>query len=289
MNKITSFVKRQALLLFCVLTIALSFAATQLPLPSEAVPVVMVFIPALVALGLTAMTDGRSGVRTLLSKLRQWRVRPLWVVAAVALGLALRLAMSVIAVLVGLIPTIQLRPWSPTQLAFFAVMLFVFAIPEELGWRGYALPKLLRAHSPLVAGLIIGVLWGSLHVALTLPGMIMDGVPGLPVVLEVVGLSVLGTWLYIRNDGNLLLTSLFHAAQSFFVIVNDGISLEQQIWLMAGVFLAAALIVTLIEAARLTVRWVDPLAITPVITTGNVDSLEPIHGFLGNGRGEKRR
>jgi CAAX protease family protein len=250
LNKITSFVKRQALLLFCALTIALSFAATQLPLPSEAIPVVMVFIPALIALSLTAMADGWAGVRVLVSKLGQWRVRPLWVVVAVALGLVLRLSMSVIALLLALIPTIQLRQWSPTQLAFFAVILFVFALPEELGWRGYALPKLLKTHSPLVAGLIIGVLWGSLHLALTLPGMIMGGVPGLPVVLEVVGLSVLGTWLYIRSDGNLLLTSLFHAAQSFFVIVNDGITLEQQIWLMVGVFVTIALIITLIEGPR---------------------------------------
>ena len=164
----------------------------------------------------------------------------------------LRLAISAVALLLGLISTIQLRQWSATQLSFFAVILFVFALPEELGWRGYALPKLLKAHSPLVAGLIVGVLWGSLHVALTLPGMIMGGVPGLPVVLEVLGLSVLGTWLYIRSDGNLLLTSLFHAAQSFFVIVNEGITVEQQIWLMAGVFLTIALIVTLIEAPRLT-------------------------------------
>jgi uncharacterized protein len=252
MNRFASFIQRQALLTFCALTIALSFTATLLPLPSEVVPVMMVFIPALVALGLAALTDGRSGVRALLSKLGQWRLHPLWIVAAVVLGLVLRLSMSVIAVLLELIPTIQLRPWSPTQLAFFAVILFVFAIPEELGWRGYALPKLLAWHSPLVAGLIIGVLWGSLHMALTLPGMVMGGVPGVPVVLEVVGLSVLGTWLYIRSDGNLLLTSVFHAAQSFFVIVNDGISLEQHIWLMAGVFLAAALIVTLIEATRLT-------------------------------------
>jgi membrane protease YdiL (CAAX protease family) len=166
------------------------------------------------------------------------------------LGLVLRLIMSVIALLLGLIPAIQLRQWSPTQLAFFAAILFVFALPEELGWRGYALPKLLKAYSPLVAGLIIGVLWGSLHLALTLPGMTMGGLPGVPVVLEVLGLSVLGTWLYIRTNGNLLLTSLFHAAQSFFVIVNDGISLEQQIWLMAGVFVTIALIVALIERPR---------------------------------------
>ena len=65
MNRITTFVKRQALLTFCALTIVLSFAATLLPLPGEAMPVVMVFIPALVALGLAALTDGWSGVRAL--------------------------------------------------------------------------------------------------------------------------------------------------------------------------------------------------------------------------------
>jgi uncharacterized protein len=258
LNRIASFVTCQALAVFCALTIALSFAATQLPLPSEIVPVVMVFVPTLVALSLTAVTDGWTGVRTFVSKLGQWRVRLKWIVMALALGLVLRMTMSGIAVVLGLISTIQLRPWTPTQLAFFAAILFVFAFPEELGWRGYALPKLLKAHSPLVAGLIIGVLWGSLHVALTLPGMSMGGVPGVPVVLEVLGLSVLGTWLYIRSDGNLLLTSLFHAAQSFFVIVNDGITLEQQTWLMAGVYLAAALVTAIAAGPSFARKPVAP-------------------------------
>jgi membrane protease YdiL (CAAX protease family) len=258
LNKVTSFIRRQALPLFCALTIALSFAATLLPLPGEAVPVVMVFIPALIALSLTAVTDGWMGVRALLSKRGQWRVRPLWVVVAVVLGLVLRVIMSVIALLLGQIPFIQLRQWSPMQLGLFAVMLFVFAIPEELGWRGYAFPKLLKAHSPLIASLLVGVLWGSLHLALTLPGMVYAGAPLLAFVLEVAGLAVLGTWLYIRTGGNLLITSLFHAAQSFFVIVNDGIALEQQLWLMAGVFLSMALIIVLIEVSRFTRKTGQP-------------------------------
>src|SRR4029078_1774076 len=115
----------------------------------------------------------------------------------------------------------------------------------ELGWRGYALSKLLKAHSPLIAGLIVGMLWGSLHVALTLPGMINAGAPPLPTLLGLIGLSVLATWLYIRSNGNLILTSLLHATQSFFVIVNDGISLGQQTWLMAGVYLATAVVIAI--------------------------------------------
>jgi hypothetical protein len=48
------------------------------------------------------------------------------------------------------------------------------------------------------------------------------------------------TWLYLRTGGNIIVTSLFHGAQSFFVIFNDGVSPAAQAWLMAGVYLAAA-------------------------------------------------
>jgi len=269
MHRIASFIKRQALLLFCALTLALSFAATRLPLPSEAVPVVMVFIPAVIALGLTAMADGWSGVCAFVIKRGLWRQRALWIVAAVALGLILRLTMSVIAVLLGLIPAIGLRPWAPVQLALFAVMLLVFARPDELGWRGFALPKRLARHSPLVAGLVIGVLWGSLHLALTLPGMINADAPPLPTLLGLIGLSVLATWLYIRTNGNLLLTSLLHATQSFFVIVNDGISLGQQTWLMAGVYLAAAVVVAITAGPSFARKPVAPIEARPTRSIAN--------------------
>jgi hypothetical protein len=53
---------------------------------------------------------------------------------------------------------------------------------------------------------------------------------------------------------------VFHAAQSFFVIVNDGITLEQQIWPMAGVFVTIALIVALIEGPRFIRRPTAPIA-----------------------------
>jgi membrane protease YdiL (CAAX protease family) len=175
----------------------------------------------------------------------------------------MRLVMGGVAMLLGLISSVQMRPWTPTQMALFAAMLFIFAIPEELGWRGYVLPQLLAQRSPLMAGLVIGVAWGSLHLALTLPGMINAGAPLLPTLLGLISLSVLLTWLYIGSGGNLLLTSLFHAAQSFFVIVNEGITLEQQLWLMAAVYAAAALVVVIAAAPHFTCRPTAPIATRP--------------------------
>jgi len=249
MNMLLSLIKQYVLAIFCVFTIVLTFAATLLPLPGEVIPVVIVFIPAFMAIALTAISDGRVGVRLLLRKLSQWRVNFKWVVIAVAVGLVMRLTISLIALGLGLIPAIQLRPGPPAQFVILALILFIFAIPEELGWRGYALPKLLENHSPLVAGLVVGVLWGSLHLALHLPGMIYAGLPLLPTLLQLIGLSVLITWLYICVGGNVLLTSLFHAAQSFFVVVNEGILPTQLVWIMAGVYLALALIIIIVAGS----------------------------------------
>jgi membrane protease YdiL (CAAX protease family) len=128
----------------------------------------------------------------------------------------MRLTISFLAVVLGMIPAIQLRLGLLAQFVVLALILFIFAIPEELGWRGYSLSKLLEHRSSWVAGLIVGVLWGSLHLALHLPGMIYAGLPLVPTLLQLIGLSVLLTWLYVRTDGNILLTSLFHAVQSFF-------------------------------------------------------------------------
>ena len=92
--------------------------------------------------------------------------------------------------------------------------------------------------------------------------MINAGAPLLPTLLGLVGLSVLLTWLYIGSGGNLLLTSLFHAAQSFFVIVNEGITLVQQLWLMAAVYAAAALVVV-IAAPQFARRPTAPITTIP--------------------------
>ncbi len=227
MNTLASLIKQHALTSFCALTIALTFAASQLPLPGEVIPVVMVFIPALIAISLTALSEGKAGVRSLLGKLAGWRISLKWAVIALALALVMRLTISLIALGLGVIPAIQLRASSPAQFGILAVVLFIFALPEELGWRGFALPKLLENRSPLAAGLMYA------------------GLPPLATLFQLIGLSVLITWLYLHTGGNVLLTSLFHAAQSFFVVANEGIPPTQQAWLMAGVYLALAFIVVI--------------------------------------------
>jgi hypothetical protein len=82
--------------------------------------------------------------------------------------------------------------------------------------------------------------------------MINEGAQPLPTLLGLVGGSVLFTWLYVNSGGSILVTSIFHASQSFFVIVNDGITLEGQMWLMAVVYSSMALIVVLLTGSSLS-------------------------------------
>jgi hypothetical protein len=84
--------------------------------------------------------------------------------------------------------------------------------------------------------------------------MMNEGASPLATLLGLIGGSVLFTWLYVNSDGSIVLTTLFHAAQSFFIILNDGITGPQQAWLMAGVYLSVALIVVLVTGSRLTRR-----------------------------------
>jgi membrane protease YdiL (CAAX protease family) len=238
--------------IFCTVTVLLSFVTYLLPLPREVLPFLIVLLPTLIALGLTAVSEGGAGVRSLLGKLGQWRISLKWLIIALGLALLMRLAISVLALWFGLIPAIQVRPGPPSQLLLLAVIVTIAALLEEIGWRGYALPKLLAQHSPLSASLIIGVVWGSLHLALLLPGMMNAGAPALPTVVAVASVSVLTTWLYVNTGGNLILAIVFHAAQNFFVIVNEGIPFTVAAWLMVGVYLTLVLIVITLTGWKLT-------------------------------------
>lgn len=252
MNIIPSFVTRQPVALFGSLTFLLTFATYLLPLSRAVLPFLIVLLPTLIAIGLTAISEGGAGVRLLLDKLGQWRVSLKWLVIALGLALLMRLAISVLALSLGLIPAIQVRPLPLEQLLALAVIVTIAALLEEVGWRGYALPKLLAQYSALTASLIIGIVWGSLHLALLLPGMMNAGAPALPTVLAVACVSVLTTWLYVNTGGNLILVIIFHAAQNFFVIVNEGISFTAVAWLMVGVYLALALVVVVLTGRNFT-------------------------------------
>ena len=244
MNTIMYPLKRFPIAIFCTVTVLLSYASYLTPIPREALPFAFVLIPTIVAIALVAATEGKAGVRALVGQLGRWRVGIRWVVGALGLALAMRLAVGVIAQILGLIPAVQLLPANPAQTLVLGVIFLVSALLEELGWRGFALSRLLTRRSPLVAALALGIPWGIIHIVLHFPGMWSEGLPWLPTVVQLVALSVTITWLFVRSGHSLLVVILFHAAQSFFGFLNGGLTPLEVTWLMTVVWSVTAVAAT---------------------------------------------
>lgn len=241
MNTKSNYFVRYSLPLFLILTPLISLAIPLvLTLPAEVTPLLLVIVPALLAILLTALAEGGKGVSALLKKLFL-RVSVKWIVIALGLALALRLSVSLCAIFFGWIPILQLYPWSPQQFLMIGVFTLFGAIMEELGWRGYALPRLLIHRSPLVSALIIGIPWGILHLGLILPGQMNAGMPWMATLLFIVALSVVLTWLFINTRGSLFIVVLHHAIQNFLVFLNGGVPPAQSSWLLAAVTVVLAL------------------------------------------------
>ena len=171
-----------------------------------------VFAPALVALALTAYAEGRDGVRQLVAGIGKWQVSSRWYLFAVTYMAATKLLAAVIhRVATGAWPAFGVDPWY-LMLGAIVVSTWVQA-GEELGWRGYALPRLAARLGLGGASVLLGAIWALWHLPLFfMPGSGSDD-QSFPIYLLVVtALSVAMAWLYWKTDGSLLLVMLMHAS-----------------------------------------------------------------------------
>jgi uncharacterized protein len=169
--------------------------------------VLAVWGPTLAALILTWRQAGAAGIRRLAGMLLRWRFGFHWwsflLVGIPLIGVILASAL-------GAQPAIEIT--SPgILLAVLLILLVTGPLGEELGWRGFALPRLLDRATPLAASLVIGVAWGVWH----LPSFFMAGLPqeGLAIpafLLMSLGLSVIATWIFLHTDRSVLAVVVFH-------------------------------------------------------------------------------
>ena len=225
---------------FVLLTVALSFGTYFLPFPADGktllVPVVLVFIPTMVSIPLVFVTDGRDGIRQLFSSVHgAWR----WIVIGAGIGAFLRLAVLVTGLVLG--TSIQADLSAPGT-AFVVLATIPLAWFEELGWRRFALDRVLRSCSPLEASLLLGLPWALIHLVVLLPGMISSGAPAFPQTLVLLALSIFLTWTYVHSGGSLLAVTLLHGVQNGLVVLNRGLDIAEATWLMMGVFVVLALL-----------------------------------------------
>jgi membrane protease YdiL (CAAX protease family) len=214
-------VRRHPLITFFVLTYALAWIL-WLPLvvlrdaipPTQGLVLTILgsAVPSLLAIVLTAIVLSRGALRKLLGRLLIWRVNPLWYVVVVLVPVALAGGVVALNTLVGG-PAISVDATLLGAVILLAFSIFPgSAMGEEIGWRGYALPRLQATRSALSASLILGVIWGFYHLPLSFTGQAFRSPSILvPFAISAIALSVILTWVYNSTGGSLLLVVLLHA------------------------------------------------------------------------------
>ena len=173
-----------------------------------------IFAPSLVALWLTRRAQGRDGVIALLRRLFDWRVAARWYVFAIGYLLAIKLAVALLYRLAtGAWPRFGQEPWVVIAVAIVGSTVMGGQAGEEIGWRGYALPRLAARIGLGWGSVVLGIVWALWHLPLFfIPEADTYGQSILVYVLQVTALSVAMAWLYGHAGGSLLLTMLMHSA-----------------------------------------------------------------------------
>jgi membrane protease YdiL (CAAX protease family) len=232
MTATEAFVTRHPLRTYFALAFAVSWAGVLFVVGPGGIPttiehlmtigpamyVAMLAGPSVAGLLMISLVSGRSGLREVLARLLTWRVGGRWYAVALLTAPFLVMAVSLALSLLSpeFLPAVFMtNNKAPLLLSGLAAGLIV-GIFEELGWTGFAIPRMRRRYGVLSTGLLVGVLWGAWH-------FIMFWEPGsfsgaLPLAVLLVRLfswlpayRLLMVWVYDRT-GSLLVAMLMHAS-----------------------------------------------------------------------------
>jgi membrane protease YdiL (CAAX protease family) len=176
--------------------------------------------PTVGAFVVTAVTRGAEGVARLLRRIVRWRVGFVWYVF-VLMGLPAIETIGTIAIpgaLAKVTPIDVLPELISAAVFFFYPGLLGGPLGEEIGWRGFALPRLQELHGPVKASLILGLLWAFWHAPIWFSGQ--WSAPSLPniavYVFWVVAVTFIFTWVFNNTQGSVFMAILLHGTMDVF-------------------------------------------------------------------------
>jgi uncharacterized protein len=260
---IISLVKRHPLITFFVSTYVLTWAIeSPFVFLTDSVThtqglvlsILSVNVPSAVAIVLTAMVFGRGSLRKLLGRLLIWRVNPFWYLVVFLGPVALTGGVVLLNALMGG-PALSLGMTLVGAATFFAFSVVPgSALGEEIGWRGYALPRLQTGRSALSASLILAPIWGLWHLPLWLTGA-PARTPTLyaAFLVSAFALSIITTWVYNSTGGSLLMVVMLHASANVpitLAIDSLGNRAAVPVMLYWGLLLVAAIVVVIVAGPK---------------------------------------
>jgi uncharacterized protein len=184
-------------------------------LPAWVMPIIVIlgsWMPNLTAVIMTGVLTGRKGIRQLLGKFFAYRIAARWYLAAL-FPFALAFAAAGLYRLAG-----GTAPGNMgLSLVFWASLIILNllqgATGEEIGWRGFALPRLQETHGSVNGSLILGLLWSFWH----MPLWLISGYSGPDLLIYVlvfsvsmISLTFLLTWLSSKTPNSLIPIVIAH-------------------------------------------------------------------------------
>jgi membrane protease YdiL (CAAX protease family) len=170
--------------------------------------------PALASLTVTAVTSGKAGVGQLLRRCVQWRVGIGWYLIAI-FGFLLVFLVGYSVFLGVNLPLALLVKWPLLFSVFFPQAAFIIltgSFAEELGWRGFALPRLQQRYGPILGTIILGTLHGLWHLPAFFTRLL--GPFSLPnyagFLFVAIAATFLYTWIFNHSRGSVLIATLTH-------------------------------------------------------------------------------
>jgi membrane protease YdiL (CAAX protease family) len=209
--------------------------------------------PSLAGVLLTIFLAGRAGLRDLVARLRRWRVGVRWYAVAI-LTAPLVTALTLVALSLtspAFVPAIITAEDKASLLVSGIAVGLIVPVLEELGWTGFATPRLRLRHGVPGTGLIMGLLWGAWHLPLFAGSAASSGSIPPPLFMAAMLFAwlppyrVLMVWVYDHTQ-SILLVMLMHMpiVVSQFVLTPEGISGEAMfasliatgvaLWLVVG-------------------------------------------------------
>jgi membrane protease YdiL (CAAX protease family) len=251
--------------LYLVLAYGISWSIWPLILLNPESSPLVPFGPGLAAVLVAFTAGGRRELMGLLHQLGRWRVNAGWYFVALGVPLAILAAAFGAAMIAGA----PVPSWEPADLLQVAgtllVTVVIVGLFEELGWRGFLLPRLQRDRDALVAALMVGLAWLPWH----LPELVSDQGerPIAQFAIYILAVSVLLAWLYNSTQASLPIVIIFHAAfnsfAKFFLSELDGSESLVAWWTLAGLTALSALAVVRYAGARSLVRGDSGAAAQP--------------------------
>jgi membrane protease YdiL (CAAX protease family) len=172
--------------------------------------------PLVAALVVSAWAGGKAGLRAFVGRMLNFRFGLRWYLVAILLYPALIAASMAVAVALGdPLPEMPMLA-QPLVVPIIFLVIFFTAGPlqEEAGWRGTVQEDFQSRFHPLVASLLVGLMWGLWH----LPLFFMEREdiyyqrPIWGLIISTMLASVLFAWVYNSTGGSILAAMLMHAS-----------------------------------------------------------------------------